>query len=1011
MEDKIYRSRHDLLTGLYDPQTFIVKTEELLSRDSAKKYTFIAIDVDKFKTINDMFGTRLGDVVLKRIAGWLRDYCGGSGTCSRIGGDHFVACMPSELVDAAYLAQCSPIDLSEYEVEYTAICHFGLYEIEDNSMAIHTMRDRAESALDAIKGNYLQRTMHYSELREGAALEHQIAGRMEYALEHGEFRLFYQPVFSLSRCAPVSAEVLVRWMNPAMGMLTPNSFIPVFEHNYFITKMDVYVWEQACRKIKEIRERTGRALRLSVNMSSIDLYIQDIAERFIAILDKYDIGPGELNIEITETSYMDFPQRLAMFIGKMKERGVKMLLDDFGSGFSSFGMLRDLDVDIIKIDRGFVKDIGTDSGRPGNIVNSIIHTAKMLGAQVIAEGAETEDQIKFLAETGCDLVQGYYFAKPMPEQDFLEYLEQFETKKFQDVAYEKLGELDIDSLWESGRSTNMIFESVPGGVGLFEREGGHISAIRVNRRYYEITGTDPAMLFNSKYDLCNAIYEEDLEKLLEACDRSEETGEPEVIVCSMKHVRGQVMLVEIRVCFVGRAGDLVIYSFALQEIRDRVIYEPASRAAAGMDAYIRQAKQKLIDKYIEGGIIAVYCEHNAPIYYCEDHLAQVAGFADAEDLVKSTGGELAGWVSTADYRRLSDSADRVFTADSEHSIDAGRCMLFRKDGSCCWVSISGTVAETEDGRRIAVMMCVDKTAEAEAEMEVRRQLERFRLLSESEHSITFDYDPVADINVYEVSFPGEKTRQYRVEEYTEQASVSTHIYPADREPYLDKLKQLELVGGSGTFDFRHDLFGGGYIWSRVYFTAVTDDAGKVVRVVGRIDDIDDEVRARDELMLRAEKDSLSGLLTRRAAFDRIKEIMGSREMRENAVFMIFDLDNFKSVNDTLGHVAGDRVITAVGDALHRAFRRSTDIIGRLGGDEFVVYYIGTVHNNFIGERYSAARENVTKAMTEFAAEGLKVDLSAGVAIVGPEDTFTTLYQRADDALYRAKRNRTHCEIG
>lgn len=1011
MEDRVYRSRHDILTGLYDPQTFIAKTVEMLSKNRDVKYTFISIDIDKFKAINDMFGTRLGDIVLRRVAEWLREYCGSSGTYSRIGGDHFAACLPTELVDADYLESCSPIDLSEYEIEYTAISHFGLYEIEDNDMGIHAMRDRAESALDAVKGNYLKRTMYYSELQNGIALEHEIAGRMEYALAHGEFKLFFQPVFSLSEHAPVSAEVLVRWENPAMGTITPDSFIPVFEHNYFITKLDVYVWEQACRMIREVREKTGRALRLSVNMSSIDLYIQGIAEKFIALLDKYEIGPGELNVEITETAYLDFPQRLAVFVDKIRERGVKTLLDDFGSGFSSFGMLRDIDVDIIKIDRGLVKDLGTNAGRPGNIVNSIIRTAKMLGAQVVAEGAETDDQIKFLAETGCDLVQGDYFSKPLSEEDFEHYLEQREGRKFLDVAYQKLSELDIDSIWESGRSTNMIFESVPGGVGIFEREGSHISAIRVNRRYYEITGTDPSMLFDGQYDLSNSIQDADRVKLLAACDRSEASREVEVVICSMKHVGGQIMLVEIRMCFVGRAGELAIYSFALQEIRDRVIYEPVNRAAAGMDEYIRLAKQRLTDRYIEGGIIAVYCEHNSPIYYCEDHFAQIGGFENAEDLVKSTGGNMVGLVSHEDYRRLAESAGRVWSADGEHSIDAGRCKLLRKDGSFFWVNISGTVAETEDGRRIAVMMCVDKTAEVEAENEVRRQLERFRLLAESEHSITFDYDPVSGTNVFEVSFPGERTRQYRVERYMDHVADSTNIFPADKEMYLGKLRQVTLVGGRGTFDFRHNLFKGRYIWSRVFFTAVTNDAGDVVRVVGRIDDIDDEVRAHDELVLRADKDSLSGLLTRRATFDKIKEIMRNSESRENAVFMIFDLDNFKSVNDTMGHVAGDGVITAVGNALHQAFRRSTDIIGRLGGDEFVVYYIGTVHNNFIEERYSAARENVIRAMAEFEAGGLKVDLSAGAAIVGPEDTFTTLYQRADDALYRAKRNRTHCEIG
>ncbi|MEG0216548.1 MAG: EAL domain-containing protein, partial [Hungatella sp.] len=248
-------------------------------------------------------------------------------------------------------------------------------------------------------------------------MEQEITNDMKYALENGQFEIYLQPQYNIHTKLPCGAEALVRWMHPKKGMLSPGIFIPIFERNGFITKLDYYVWEQACRCLHEWILQGIKPYPISVNVSRVDLYNPKLVETFLELVDRYEIEPRLLNLELTESAYTDNPIAMKKMMERLQEHGFLIMMDDFGSGYSSLSLLKDILVDVLKIDMQFLSKTEIP-GRGENIIASVIRMAKWLNIPVIAEGAESGDQVDFLRSVGCDFVQGYYFARPMPVSDY-----------------------------------------------------------------------------------------------------------------------------------------------------------------------------------------------------------------------------------------------------------------------------------------------------------------------------------------------------------------------------------------------------------------------------------------------------------------------------------------------------------------------------------------------------------------------------------------------------------------
>ncbi|MBE6876474.1 MAG: EAL domain-containing protein [Ruminococcus sp.] len=416
-----YRATHDALTGIYNKETFYEKVQILLEENPEIQYCIVCTDVKNFKIVNDVFGVQTGDKLLKRIASSIHFMARDGWIYGRLTGDRFAVCLPKEAFsEKEFLLETSKMAKLSENYMFKIQIHVGVYFIEDRKLRVSVMCDRANLAIKTIKSSYESSVVYYKEnLREDFLNEQRIISEFELAIRSKQFQAYVQPqVFSENgKCE--GGEVLVRWIHPQTGMIPPYKFIPIFEQTGLIGKLDAYMWELACQKLQEWQRRGLTNQYLSVNISQKDFYLLDVYQTVTELVEKYQIPPKNLHLEITETAIMNNPGEQLPLISRLREYGFMIEIDDFGSGYSSLNTLKDLNADVLKIDMGFLRKTEHQE-RSKIILKMIISLAKSLSMEVITEGVETQEQVDFLKEYGCDIFQGYHFAKPMPVQEFEE---------------------------------------------------------------------------------------------------------------------------------------------------------------------------------------------------------------------------------------------------------------------------------------------------------------------------------------------------------------------------------------------------------------------------------------------------------------------------------------------------------------------------------------------------------------------------------------------------------------
>ena len=411
----------DSLTGVYSEQGFCHYADELRkSKDT--EYTLLRFDVNHFKAINELFGAEKSLAILKLIADRLKVLVGNDGICGRLGADIFTVCMPTDKLDAEKIVNDLEQLISKTLPGFNASIYSAIYCMNDPETSVELMLDRAGLAIQQIKGNYLDRFTKYNGLVKDVMLKEQaLTSDMEFALGNNEFCIHIQPIYDIHTGKVVSAEALVRWNHSKRGLLPPDSFIPLFERNGMIAKLDHHVWELACAFLKKLIDEGVEPVPISVNVSRVNLFLPSLGDDIVALLDKYGIGREYLKLEITESARTADQTRLVEAVGKLKELGFTIVMDDFGTGYSSLRVLKDMPIDVVKIDMNFVAELGS-SNKASIIVKHMSTLAKALGMTVIAEGVETKEQLGYLKSVECDQLQGYYFSKPLTEDDFIKLM-------------------------------------------------------------------------------------------------------------------------------------------------------------------------------------------------------------------------------------------------------------------------------------------------------------------------------------------------------------------------------------------------------------------------------------------------------------------------------------------------------------------------------------------------------------------------------------------------------------
>ena len=562
-------NKTDSLTGVYTKEYFYEEARRLIDNNSETQFAILELDINRLTMINELMGIAEGDRLLAYIGTILSEIFSQekNSTYARIHADLFVACCPYEEKRMYQYINLIEQSIKEYHISFEILISFGIYLCVERNLNISIMCDRANLALKSVKGNYIKHVALYDSLMHDKIIrEQEITQTMSRALKNREFVVYYQPKHSLDDEGIIGAEALVRWNNPKKGMISPGDFIPVFEENGFIMKLDAYVWGETCKFIRKRLDEGKNVPPISVNVSRVNLYNPDLCKYLDNLVKKYNIPYHLLELELTESAYTENPQLMLQTMHQLQLLGFHVAMDDFGSGYSSLNMLKDVPVDILKIDLKFLS--GSSNPEKGtSIMAAIVRMAKWLGIPSIVEGVETKEQVGFLRSIGCTMAQGYYYAKPMKEEDFEEYID----KRIQHLDINKaLSEtkgnlIDTDQFWTYGEKNFDYLMSLFSACGIYEIYQNQLELVRTSDSYYDmIHSTRDAFYFDGLY-LMGWIPEEDRKivmKMFEDADKGI-TGEG---FYRRNCPNGETIWLHSKVKFLSQKDDRKMYFVIMNDV-------------------------------------------------------------------------------------------------------------------------------------------------------------------------------------------------------------------------------------------------------------------------------------------------------------------------------------------------------------------------------------------------------------------------------------------------------------
>ena len=417
-------TERDNLTGLYNKEFFYRYAQQFDLYHKDTKTDAIVLDINRFSTINERFGKACGDEILKRVAEKALDYVNeAGGIVCRSDADTFMFYCPHRDEYEAMFKE-----MSDYTGgtpgDHRIRLRMGVYSDVDKTLDIERRFDRAKMAADKVRGNLSKPIGFYnSEIHETEVLAEQLIDDFSSAIREKQFAVFYQPKYNIRGEKPhlVSAEALVRWNHSKLGMISPGVFIPLFEKNGLIQELDRYVWSETAAQIRKWKEEYNVTLPVSVNVSRIDLYDPELTEKLQKIIDGNGLCAGDLMLEITESAYTENAEQIIERVKNLRNMGFKIEMDDFGSGYSSLSMLSYLPIDALKLDMHFIWSAFGER-KDTRLLEAMIGLAALFKLPTIAEGVETEEQVTALKKMGCDIVQGYYFSRPVPAGEFEKFI-------------------------------------------------------------------------------------------------------------------------------------------------------------------------------------------------------------------------------------------------------------------------------------------------------------------------------------------------------------------------------------------------------------------------------------------------------------------------------------------------------------------------------------------------------------------------------------------------------------
>lgn len=641
------------VTGIYKRWTFYETLSKELRKHADKKYVLMRGDLDRFKLFNDTFGVSEGDRLLRMLGDLCRVHEREMLAYGYLGNDHFVICVEKGTLEPENVIAEVTGMLTKNFPNFDFVIRLGIYEIEDPSMDATLMCDRAFLALRSVKGAYAKRYAYYDEsMRYNLLEEQEITADMKKALEEGQFVPYFQPQYDYATGKLCGAEALVRWKHPEKGLISPGKFLPIFEENGFITEMDINLWETVCALVQKWQQKGLPEVPISVNISRRDIYYPQLCENSTDILKKYGLTTERLRLEITETAYMDDAEQLIRVVDELREHGFFVEMDDFGSGYSSLNTLKDVPVDLLKLDMKFLSDYDKNC-RSGNILRSVIRMTHWLKLPVLAEGVENKEQAEYLRSMGCFLMQGYYFARPMTAEAFEELLGK-EPEYVEDRHQETALKGALDFLDASVQST-LIFNSFVGGAMIMEQTGDTIEPLRVNDEFYSVMGIPKELLFGDRKVMEKFFKETAAKDFFGMLEEAATTGQESACEVCAKGLSAhkKYLWMRIRARLLAQNMESRIFYLAFEDVTEQknLLYDN-KRLAENLESIVRS---------IPGGIKILNINDKIETLYLSENTAAMFGYTEEE------------------YREVT-SEDALATVHPEDAEELRASLLALKDG-------------------------------------------------------------------------------------------------------------------------------------------------------------------------------------------------------------------------------------------------------------------------------------------------------------------------------------------
>ena len=481
--------RHPL-TGLYFGSAYFAEAEAFIKNADEKQYCMIAIDVERFGLFNKVYGEAEGDRLLLVISELLKEYKKEHASIlGYLGGDNFS--MVTEYNRDTLDVLCKKIR-EEIRIQNKTAGFppaYGAYVITDKEEPIVQMYNHATVALSYVKGNYSNRWCEYKKEMDGKEEEEiRLFSEIREGMEKDEFTFFIQPQVDINLGKIVGGESLVRWIHGEKGMVSPGVFIPVMEKHGFIADLDMIVWDKVCKWLRSCIDRGYKPVPISVNVSRIDIFSLDVPSYIISLVEKYDISPDLLKIEITESAYAEEGEVIHEAVDRLREYGFIVMMDDFGSGYSSLNMLKSVPVDVLKMDMRFLEINESEEEKGVGILESVINMARQMRIPIVVEGVETIVQESLLQKMGCSYAQGFYYYRPMAIDAFEVILSDKDRLDHSGFWYRQAESIHLREFMDTNLFNDTVINNILGPAVFYEMVGKKIEITRVNSQYFELMG-------------------------------------------------------------------------------------------------------------------------------------------------------------------------------------------------------------------------------------------------------------------------------------------------------------------------------------------------------------------------------------------------------------------------------------------------------------------------------------------------------------------------------------------